>query len=366
MKKVIALISALLVFLSIPLTAFGNKISIDGVVSDNREWELGEYPQDEYLILENDTNNKSKYISVKCFLNNNGRTVYYLINTDISDYNPLDAVIYAVPEGCNKINFALTESKTESNVGTTEIDLKENTVKYKDKTTDYTIYAVAKFGEYGLVTVEMQVDYNNGYGNNANISVQTTDSDNQSSYVENFSFKTPNNPDYWANRTTPVTEITTKKTTTTKTTKDTYSTKKRTEKTHRVDNVKKRTTTKKITTSKVKKTTTTAKVPKATKSKTTKAVKSTRKAYTKVIKEKEIYIVEATASSATTLQTVTEAVNTETQTEKSAFSFGNISRSTIYKIITGICALLLFGVIGVWAVKSKDDNDNNNEEKTDE
>lgn len=366
MKKVIALISAMLIFMSIPLTAFGNKIEIDGKVSDNKEWALGEYPQDEYLLTEKDPKNDSNYIDARCIFGKND-IAYFLINTMFDEYSKY------TEEGKNNLRIII--SFADGN----ELELYPTDKKSTKSYPEYTVTTYPVFLSNGISYVEMEVIYNDGYGENTSITVQTVDGYGIYSRKANFSFKTPNNPDYWANRTTTVTEITTKKTATTKakTTKDFYATKKSADKTHRVDNVKKRTTTKKSTTVKARKTTTTAKAPKTTKIKTTKtkAVKTTRKTYTKVIKEKEIYIVEATTSAdTTTLQAVTETVNTVTQTEKSAFSLGDISRSTLYKIITGICALLLFGVIGVWAVKSKDDNDDDNgnignkddEEKTDE
>ena len=364
MKKITALILVLLMFILIPITAFGNRINIDGIPK-NGEWDLGDNPKNEYLIDQYDTNNKSSLISVRCLLKMDN-TAYYQINTKIKDYAKLsdeekaNIKVYVTPEGHDEIIFSVSN------------------IKYDDtnESKEISVYAEARFDASGYIFIEMEVTYNEGLGNNVDISVQTTDGDGKSSYVKDFSFKTPNNPDYWAYRTTTAEEDTTKKAATTKskTVKDKYSTKKRTEKTHRIDNVSKRTTTKKATTVKAKKTTTTAKAVKTTKAKTTKvkAAKTTRKTYTKVVKEKEIYIVEATTSAdTTTLQSIIETVNTETQTEKSAFSLDDISRSTLYKIITGICALLLFGVIGVWAVKSKDDNDddqdeNNKEEKTDE
>lgn len=59
-------------------------------------------------------------------------------------------------------------------------------------------------------------------------------------------------------------------------------------------------------------------------------------------------------------EALSELINTttaETQADRSAFGIKTIPRSTLLKGVTAAAALILFGIIGAWAVKSRSDDD---------
>ncbi|MBR5112354.1 MAG: hypothetical protein IK097_02905 [Clostridia bacterium] len=155
--------------------------------------------------------------------------------------------------------------------------------------------------------------------------------------------------------TTKPAKTTTEKSTTTKPEKTT-TTKATTTATTEISHRTRRATTAKSTTEK--------KTEKASKGKTTK-VKTTKAKTTKAKKtatKAERSLAEkysAEAAVATTVITSAEitaeqaSVQTVTETDKSLFGGEKLSKSSLYKLITGAVALVLFAIIGVSAVRTK-------------
>lgn len=156
----------------------------------------------------------------------------------------------------------------------------------------------------------------------------------------------------------------TEKSTTEKTTKEKTTKEKTTkEKTTQATTVKERKTAKPVSTTRHKVTvrqrttavkTTQAATEKAKTKKSSAKVKTTLKTTAK--KEKYVYSQSTVYEPAVTETTAVQ--ETQIQTEESG-----ISKSTKYKIVACAAAVILFGVIGVWAVKSRDDTVSDDETK---
>ena len=151
------------------------------------------------------------------------------------------------------------------------------------------------------------------------------------------------------------TKVTTTRETTTKPEKTTTA-KATTTATTEISHRTRRTTTAKSTTEKKTEKASKAKTTKVktTKAKTTKAKKTATKAERSLT---ENYSAEAAVS--TTLITSAEmtaeqtTAQTVTETDKSLFGGKKLSKSSLYKLITGAVALVLFAIIGVSAVRTK-------------
>jgi len=65
-----------------------------------------------------------------------------------------------------------------------------------------------------------------------------------------------------------------------------------------------------------------------------------------------VYMLDAEALSA-----LINTTTAQTQADRSAFGIKTIPRSTLLKGVTAAAALILFGIIGAWAVKSRSDDD---------
>ena len=155
------------------------------------------------------------------------------------------------------------------------------------------------------------------------------------------------------------TKTTTEKATTSKPEK-TSTTKATTTVTTEISHRTRRTTTAKPTTEKETEKTAKAKTTKAAEVKTTKAkTTKAKKASTKAERLTTERYYSAEAAESTTVITSAEitseqtSVSTATQTEKSLFGGEKLSKSSLYKLITGAVALLLFAIIGVSAVRTK-------------
>ncbi len=274
--------------------------------------------------------------------------------------------------------------KFEDN-GINEIYLSEGTDKLtKSDNQKYKIIAVNKYHTGGSYYCEIKAEAKDGLDNIVDLTVEFRNKPFEegephafnNAYSVKASFESEEATKTTAPKTTtkkPTTEKTTKeKTTKEKTTKTTTekatttkpektsTTKVTTTVTTEISHRTRRTTTAKPTTEKetekaAKAKTTKAAEVKTTKAKTTKAKKDS----TKAEKSTTERYYSAEAAESTTVITSAEitseqtSVSTATQTEKSLFGGEKLSKSSLYKLITGAVALLLFAIIGVSAVRTK-------------
>lgn len=279
--------------------------------------------------------------------------------------------------------------KFEDN-GINEIYLSEGTDKLtKSDNQKYKIIAVNKYHTGGSYYCEIKAEAKDGLDNIVDLTVEFRNKPFEegephafnNAYSVKASFESEEATKTTAPKTTtkkPTTEKTTKeKTTKEKTTKEkttktttekatttkpekTSTTKVTTTVTTEISHRTRRTTTAKPTTEKETEKTAKAKTTKAaevktTKEKTTKA----KKASTKAEKSTTERYYSAEAAESTTVITSAEitseqtSVSAATQTEKSLFGGEKLSKSSLYKLITGAVALLLFAIIGVSAVRTK-------------
>ena len=274
--------------------------------------------------------------------------------------------------------------KFEDN-GINEIYLSEGTDKLtKSDNQKYKIIAVNKYHTGGSYYCEIKAEAKDGLDNIVDLTVEFRNKPFEegephafnNAYSVKASFESEE-----ATKTTapkPTTEKTTKeKTTKEKTTKEkttktttekatttkpekTSTTKVTTTVTTEISHRTRRTTTAKPTTEKETEKTAKAKTTKAAEVKTTKAkTTKAKKDSTKAEKSTTERYYSAEAAESTTVITSAEitseqtSVSTATQTEKSLFGGEKLSKSSLYKLITGAVALLLFAIIGVSAVRTK-------------
>lgn len=220
--------------------------------------------------------------------------------------------------------------------------------------------AVMKVNKMGTVCFEIKLNYKANSEILTN-SIQLYDEEGVASAQKTFVIDSVNSDESGEGSSSGKT--TTKKTTTTKKSSGSVTTtikKSDKDKTHRVDNVATINESKWIekTSAKAPLILTTEAVTEAsetTKEKTTKK-KSKSKSSADNTTEEEVYYIYGDGVQ-TTIVYVLQPTETagESEASASAFQVSDISRSSLLKVITGACALILFGVIGVWAVKSKDD-----------
>ena len=346
MKKAAAVLTAflLIIFIMVPAFAAKPEIKIDGVVTNNREWADASNIS---LLDKEATGDDFTDIDMKYITDSENNVVYYLFVASKKDSKSISADEIAqmgisfTPEGCEEISLRGDNPSAKGNYG--------NTHSYEA--------AMTADSQTGTIYCEIKVNYKDGIPADIRGSVKVFDKYGEASNKINI------NNDVLT-KTDKVDNTTKEKTTKEKTTKEKTTTKKTTEKettTRRVHNPKNKTvitTTKRVTTTKAIKT---------TKATTTTAVKTTRETTknnnssashpTEVVldipMETEDYYTEK--STATDVVAITEET-----TSASAFGFLNIQKSSLYKIITALCALVLFGVLGVWAVKSRQDDDEDN------
>jgi hypothetical protein len=274
--------------------------------------------------------------------------------------------------------------KFEDN-GINEIYLSEGTDKLtKSDNQKYKIIAVNKYHTGGSYYCEIKAEAKDGLDNIVDLTVEFRNKPFEegephafnNAYSVKASFESEEATKTTAPKTTtkkPTTEKTTKeKTTKEKTTKTTTekatttkpektsTTKATTTVTTEISHRTRRTTTAKPTTEKETEKTAKAKTTKAAEVKTTKAkTTKVKKASTKAEKSTTERYYSAEAAESTTVITSAEitseqtSVSTATQTEKSLFGGEKLSKSSLYKLITGAVALLLFAIIGVSAVRTK-------------
>ncbi len=347
MKRAVIAATILLLVIATCITASAANIKVDGDIN-NKEWEGSESKELDNYLAGNDTHD----LRVKCYYPDKS-TAYYAF----SFYED-------VAGDCSQTGFkfvfdGIGEIKVDSDSPSYEETDNENyriVVCLRVNATD-NIDDVKRTVTAGC---EVMIDYKNGTGASAGGKVWTVNHDGQFSDYNDFSFKNS----HYTEETTEAEDNTSKtaKETTTKrrrVTRETTTGKpistSRVVTTERATTAKKATTTQKVTTEK-------ATAVKTTKAKTTKA--GTTKAKHAIGKAAEadevsvsvvtsiVYVVPETIISGTVY--VTD--ETEQGNEKSAFDIKNMQKSTVMKIAAGGAALLLFGAIGIAAVKNKKDN----------
>lgn len=346
MKKAAAVLTAvlLIIFIMVPAFAAKPEIKIDGVVTNNREW-VG--TSNISLLDKEATGNEFTDIDMKYVTDYENNVVYYLFVASKKDTKSITADEIAqmgisfTPEGCEEISLRGNNPSAKGSYSSTH--------SYEA--------AMTADSQTGTIYCEIKVNYKDGIPANIRGNVKAFDKYGEASNKININNDVLTKTDKVDN------------TTKEKTTKEKTTTKKTTEKettTRRVHNPKNKTV---ITTTKR---ATTTKAVKTTKATTTTAVKTTRETAktnntttshpTEVIldipEETDVYYPEEETNSEPATDDV--VVITEETTSASAFGFLNIQKSSLYKIITALCALVLFGVLGVWAVKSRQDDDEDN------
>lgn len=348
MKRILISVISVLLITAFTLSSFAvaTDVVIDGYTG-NVEWVGAE--SETLFNSREDTSSKIANASLKTKFNKNNYDLYIGFSFEVTKDNKEDKIncemigIILEIEGCEKFTLDFKNAKVNKADGET---YNEVCVTDTVSNTEYKITGAMVFYENGnQVNCEVEYETKRELPESVKFNVCFTDDDGNKSFYKDHTAVNSNLT------TTTVTTQKAEKTTKEKTTKEKTTKETTTQaKTHRVDN---KTTTKKATTTKAKaekttkattvKTTavTTAK-EKTTKEKTTKekTTKATTKAAT-VYYEKEVVVSEVYVTESTTAES------------DSVFGAKNVSKSTIYKIITGVCAAVLFGVIGIWAVRSK-------------
>lgn len=350
-KAIIAVLSVILVFAA-AIPVFSVKApDIDGDMSDNTEW-LGS----EYISVKDNTDSKFGNLHAFCLEDKGNNTVYYAVKTSLKSVTSTSTgeedserdLRGAVIEMPNKTKYVFPDDEVED----TEYDIS---------------YAVGKSKNNSEVYFEMKVVYKDPDWNRNDVTVKIQLSDDEGNISKKVEItvkgKNSTSPEDYGTtdssggKTTKASKTTTEKSTKTTTQKLTGGS--RVPTTRRGVTTSAATTTKKPTEPQ----TTAAKTTSA-KVRTTKA-KTTRTRTTKAQSSREtasyaadtgettvVYMLDAEALSA-----LINTTTAETQADRSAFGIKTIPRSTLLKGVTAAAALILFGIIGAWAVKSRSDDD---------
>jgi hypothetical protein len=356
MKKAVIALVALFLALNI-VTAHANNIVIDGDASGNAEWNSVSNTE---LIR-----GKGDHITsadMKCFIDSEKDTVYYLFtgknafgviirlnglkNETASDGTSLDKIVLKYPEISDGASQKTFNAETDNVLVEAALDIPgyDNSPEKTDR---------AMFCE---VKVKYKVG---GVGEKESGSVQFYDKDGNTTAEKRFSFDRPGVSGE-TEKTTEAEKTTKKKAgSTTKAT-----TTKREISTSRVQTTTKAHTTKAAKTSAAEVSTTaekvkTTKAPKTTahKVKTTRSRKTAEKSAAET--SAPVTVIYAVTESSAELQTQAET------TAPSAFDLKNLPRSTLMKIAAGAGALILFGAIGIAAVRSGNSDKKDEEDNTD-
>lgn len=349
-KAIIAVLSVILVFaVAIPIiSAAKPDIKINGDLSDREEWEEA--------TTENDSVNSQnvKYVAThtKYIVDEQSSSIYYAIIATSNDKRPENTedqrrIAITMPNG-HQYEFSGSGRDTSDDNYDITYSCKTN-----DKPCEFYFEMSVVFEKDGWnnddVTIKYQVyDYENHTFPEKKITVP---------------FRSQNGPEDYGttdssgSKTTKASKTTTEKSTKTTTQKLTGGS--RVPTTRRGVTTSAATTTKKPTEPQ-----TTAAKTTAAKVRTTKA-KTARTRTTKAQSSREtasyaagtgettvVYMLDAEALSA-----LINTTASETQADRSAFGIKTIPRSTLLKGVTAAAALILFGIIGAWAVKSRADDD---------
>ena len=354
-KAIIAVLSVILVFAA-AIPAFSVKApDIDGDMSDNNEWGKAVITIDKTNKTESDeSDSKYKCLWVYQIVEESEKSIYYGIKAQstkkISGSKDLIGVYVTINQAIN--NQFLPYGGSEASNNNCHIDY---SIGINEWDNGYEIYfeMKAEFKKAGWnknsVTAYFQIDDDLG---------KTSDEIE----ITHF-FDTDTSPEDYGttgssgSKTTKASKTTTEKSTKTTTQKLTGGS--RVPTTRRGVTTSAATTTKKPTEPQ----TTAAKTTSA-KVRTTKA-KTTRTRTTKAQSSREtasyaagtgettvVYMLDAEALSA-----LINTTSAQTQADRSAFGIKTIPRSTLLKGVTAAAALILFGIIGAWAVKSRSDDD---------
>lgn len=373
MKRICSLTISILLIFSFSVSALAYKsVKIDGEIG-NSEW----INSNALTLFTERTNpsNKINQVSVRSKFEEDNYFLYlgfgFTVSNSPQNGSKNTGIILNL-EGCDE-EFRLTFENAELKDG--EIENYENvTAKNSVSSSGFTVTGAMKYYKGQSVSCEIEIESKKGLPENVCFEVSFIDAEGEKSSfvpvkVENTNITTTR----VISPTTAAKEKTTKeKTTKEKTTKATTLKETTTQpKTHRVDRNKTSTTVKattqkttavkttaekttasKVTTTKAEKVKTSkAKASEAAKKKSTK--RSAEKTGTAYYYEKEIIVSEVSNSAAET-------------TAQSVFGFSNVPKSTVYKIITGVCAGVLFGIIGIWAVRSKSEEKHEEEKEEQE
>ena len=349
-KAIIAVLSVILVFAAaIPVfSAKKPDIKIDGDLSDRQEWAEA--------TTEDDTVNpqKAKYVAThtKYIVDEQNNTIYYAIiatsNVNLPENTEDQRYIAITMPDDREYEFSGSGRDTSDDNYDITYSCKTN-----DKPCEFYFEMSVVFEKDGWnnddVTVKYQVyDYEKHTFTEKKITVPFGHQNNPEDY---------GTTDSSGSKTTKASKTTTEKSTKATTQKLTGGS--RVPTTRRGVTTSAATTTKKPTEPQ----TTAAKTTSA-KVRTTKA-KTTRTRTTKAQSSREtasyaagtgettvVYMLDAEALSA-----LINTTTAETQADRSAFGIKTIPRSTLLKGVTAAAALILFGIIGAWAVKSRSDDD---------
>ncbi len=314
MKRVTRGIVALLMMISLTLTASAEKINIkiDGK-NENKEWFDA---QTEILFKESEQNGNNVVTAVMKYLfdTSSENRVYCMISVwtkEITD------------GGLPKVKFSINGSEMITVYAETE-----ETPHPLINNDDYLIDACLKTETSDSYILEIKFDDKSGLGGAPSWTVQVGDEQGVLSDARGGRFE---NPLY----TTPAS--TTEKTTVRKTTVRAGKTEKNTQRTTRPTTTYKSHLTKKASAEK-----TTVKAEKAVSSKAAEKV-TTEKPYSE-------------AKSSEALRISTSAVSTAAGGD-SLFDESGLSRASVYKIAVCAGAVILFGILGLWAIRTRADAD---------
>ena len=383
MKKAYCIFLAFILIFSLSFTSFAaNSVKIDGKMS-NTEWS-GSDSLTIYTERSN-TSNEVSHATVKTKFDKDNFVLYFGFSFQVDNApregsENIGIILEIDGSESFKIDFSNATPTTKVNASNnSNVKTYENVVaKSSAKTSAGSLEGALMWEEESCIAnCEIKYASKKALPENVSFSVSFVDADGEESSHKMLSAANPNLTTTQVIGTTTKAEKTTKeKTTKEKTTKSTTSKETTTvAKTHRVD-AKKNSTTKATTTKATTVKTTAAKVTekvtsaeaktekttkekttkeKTTKAKTTKTAKTTTKKSTTIYYyEKEVIISEVSAEAG------------EADSNGSAFNVKSVKRSTLYKILTGIGAAVLFGVIGIWAVKSKGSDEKEKEEPKEE
>ncbi len=372
MKRICSLTISILLIFSFSVSAFAYKsVKIDGEIG-NAEW----INSNSITLFTEKTNpsNKINQVSVRSKFEEDNYFLYlgfgFTVSNSPQNGSKNTGIILQL-DGCDE-EFLLTFENAEQKDTTAE-NYVNVTVKNTVSSSGFTVTGAMKYYIGQSVNCEIEIESKKGLPENVCFDVSFIDAEGEKSSfvpvkVENTNVTTTR----VISPTSAAKEKTTKeKTTKEKTTKATTLKESTTQpKTHRVDKNKNKTTSK-ATTQKAAAVKTTAEKSTASKASTAKAekIKTTKAKASKTTEKK-------TSKRSTAKETayyyekeiiVSEVSNSVAETtSQSVFGFSNVPKSTVYKIITGVCAGVLFGIIGIWAVRSKSEEKHEEEKEEQE
>ncbi|MBR6335903.1 MAG: hypothetical protein IKR90_07115 [Clostridia bacterium] len=371
MKRIMTGAAALIIMLCSLMPAFGAspKIKIDGYASD---WKPGSYTV--YEGSNPDMGNNFKHFTCSYIVNGEENSVYYLFVFS-TDKRLGDPVLNKdeVEEKRSNIEVKFTASGCDT-VVLTGTGLKDDDITVLSPSPDneyYKLDAAMQLQNSGSVIVEIRLNYKGGLAVPVSCSVSASDENRSASNIQRINiYSLSDNTDEESNNSD-------KKTTAEKTTKEAATRKNSTKTTaksgedehgHRVDYAADGATRKHTTDAYKELDKIIAGAGKTasenSKSGESKAKSTTKKSKTKSSGKKaadKSETAEAGEEIITSIVYVNQNTETasatqaeETAANGSAFGSKGIRSSTALKAAAGACALVLFGVIGVWAVKSRE------------